>query len=99
MKNINTHGRTMTDLEEATKRINEDPGCGWIQVGYDRATGEIHTQWVEKDHWVQWHDPDIINIPWSYIYHCHNSLAKSISSQTLADAIDLVVSQEEEYEK
>lgn len=64
----NTHGIKMTGLKQAsgdTKGLRGYYSGEYVELFYDRATGEVWTVYqvsLGQNTWTQYHDPDVIKI-------------------------------------
>ena len=63
---VNTHGLKMTGLRKAageTKGLTDYYSGHYVQVNYDKATGEVFTNYhysLGQNSWSEYHDPDVI---------------------------------------
>ena len=80
MTTINTHGLTMTGLEEAAARTQalklRSPER--VQIGYDVTTGEVSSHYLRRDSDLMYHHPDVI---------CGSVAHKPVTAQQIADDI------------
>lgn len=84
---VNTHGLKMVGLKEAASETKYLANCGgylgghYVQISYDRVTGEILTNYhcsLGQNEWSAYHDKDIITI---------GNVSEPVTMQTIADMI------------
>lgn len=81
---INTYGRVMTGLEEASSRTEGIYGTElYIQISYDLSDGEVLTRMHLRGDWSQYHSDDIIHVVSAT---CH------LTQQQIADKINAAAS-------
>lgn len=65
---INKHGLKMNGLKKAsseTKNLNGYYSGRYIQISYDKSTGEVLTDFhcsIGQNSWTEYHDPNIVRI-------------------------------------
>lgn len=87
MKKVNMYGYKMNGLKAAaaeTKGLRGYYDAAYVQISYDRATGDVLTNYhVSLGHnsWTEYHDSDVVTV-------CYAS--EHMTMQEIADAVAAV---------
>lgn len=88
MNAVNNHGYKMAGLRAAaseTKSVNPRMG-GFVQIGYNKSTGEIVANYVVSGSYVKYEDVDVLTV-------CNATAPMTM--QAIADAIRDAVAHDE----